>query len=229
MKEIPILFSSAMVQAILAGRKTMTRRIKGLNVLNEWPSSWVHDGSKMYVNDKGQLMFRFWNSNDDRRIEIPCPYGKPGDILWVRETIYQNGELGLNYVADNEQIDEEIIPVDHKPYRNYAFCNIPCIHMPKWAARIWLEVTDIKVERLQDITEEDAIKEGVEELPFGFNIIVNQQYLYTGGTAKESFSLLWKEINGAESWDANPWVWCISFNVLLTTGKPELLTQKTTS
>lgn len=161
-------------------------------------------------------------------MDILCPFGRPGDLLWVRETLYQNGELGLEYVADKECIDESIIPDDHKPYRNYAFCNIPSIHMPKWAARLWLQVTDVKVELLQDITEDDAISEGVEKM--GEFVFPYKHYASGAAScidAKTSFRTLWQAINGDESWVLNPWVWVISFKVLSITGKPNALTPKT--
>jgi hypothetical protein len=251
MKQIPILFSAAMVQAILAFLKTMTRRLKGLEVLNEWPSSWVHDGSKMHVNEKGQLMFNFWNSNDGRRIEISCPYGKPGDVLWVRENFRVNswvpddGEVTFRYEADGKisdyiYIDDDdrfnkyweqscsdladagyIIDEDEN-YKDYDYKALrlrPNIFMPKEAARIWLEVTDIRVERLQDITERDVLAEGAGQE-------VRQMWLFgldkngRDEVYRRSFQRLWKSINGAEYWNSNPWVWCVSFRVLSTNGKP---------
>lgn len=219
MKEIPLLFSTPMVQALLAGRKTQTRRIikhKLQPVRDEVISS------RRMVKPSGWPLM-----NIDEYTERFCPYGKPGDVLWVRETLYQNGELGLEYVADKECIDEAIIPNDHKPYRNYAFCNIPCIHMPKWAARIWLQVTDIRVERLQDITQEDAQAEGMTTAPHRCPGWKNSLHDFKDCFICP-FKVLWNQINGANGhqWDKNEWVWVISFKGLSTTGKPSLLTEK---
>ena len=119
---------------------------------------------------------------------------------------------------------------------------IPSIHMPKTAARIWLEITGVRVERAQDISEEDAVAEGVLSLPESFTEKHFPEYSDKlkewgesnggqfpttrpplGPSPAEKFKQLWCEIHGRESWDANPWVWCLEFKVLSTTGKPENL------
>lgn len=207
-KERPILFSTPMVQAILEGRKTMTRRAckdNGDNLIGyeyvtnnpTYPEMWNGKKSERYTG--WVAMF------NNLPVVMPrkCPYGNIGDILWVREMLYQNGELGLEYVADKEYIDENIIPEDHKPYRNYAHCNIPSIHMPKYLCRIFLEIIDIKVERVKNISEKDAILEG--SIPSGGNILG----LRDGAIGL--FKSLWQSINGEESWNQNPWVWAITF------------------
>lgn len=184
----PILFSTEMVKAIQEGRKTMTRRIiKGLpgNVNNIWfdRAEWIVE------NDKGQC----WDK------KLKCPYGKVGDVLWVRET------TTLESITDKAPF--------HTIYKadvgeNYPMGSsnwTPSIFMPKAACRIFLEITDIRVERLRDISEEDAKAEGV--------YVAECCHAYYHG-----FSLLWQKINGAESWDANPWVWAISFKRIT---KPE--------
>jgi hypothetical protein len=220
MKEHPILFSTEMVQAILAGRKTMTRRII------KWPS--VPDGHdydyepNIVVKPKDGNWwphFRHMGPND---IEGPvkCPYGQPGDILWVRETFMPLTQ-GYGYKAD------DMIRTGKNPKTGEYYVPRlrwkPTIHMPKLAARIWLEVTDIRVERLQDITEQDAIAEGIErvgdQVKGGF-----KDYMSFGPSpwmhATNSYFSLWQSINGIESLAENPWVWVISFKVLSTTGKP---------
>ena len=192
-KEHPILFSTDMVRAILAGTKTQTRRV-------------VKGGAAVKAGSR-------------------CPYGEVGDLLWVREMLYQEGELGLKYVAGNEWIDNDTIPENHNAYRNYAHCNIPSIHMPKWAARIWLQIEDFRIERLQDISEAGARAEGIEELGL-YSFPIYRDYLNTGidGYQYEpnSFRSLWTLINGRHSWDANPWVWVLTFNVISISGKPDL-------
>lgn len=215
-KEIPIPFSTQMVQAILASRKTQTRRVVK-------PQTAI-------LTDQMARMLGVQPPVDQNHPVIKCPYGKPGDLLWVRETwaqdfeeiqiaggdwsnSYLNATGGYLYKADGV----EFAPVDSKVFGKWK----PSIHMPKAAARILLQVTDVRVERLQDISEDDAKAEGVH-----FNGTFYQNYLAandwecTHRCAIKSFQSLWKSINGAESWDANPWVWVVSFKVLSTTGKP---------
>ena len=179
MKEIPILFSTPMVQAILEGRKTQTRRVVKGEALK-----WLEPD--MFTPE--------FVANPENSL---CPYGQPGDLLWVRETwINQDGDY--KFLADN---------LDWKGIMKFK----PSIYMPKEAARIWLKVVNVRVERLQEISEQDAIAEGVETLG-----------LYPGYSvsSRGKFEGLWNHINGAESWDANPWVWVVEFEVLSTTGRP---------
>jgi len=198
MRERPILFSSPMVRAILYGRKTQTRRVC-----------------------KGQ---RELSNVRDFQIDR-CPYGQPGDRLWVRETwaavhFSIDPETGI---ADDWHGSHDIPPGDGGGYwsKLYAADNHPTdkeergfswrpsIHMPRWASRITLEVTGVRVERLCDISESDASAEGVD---FG-----NTTDPLTGEIdrdACEAFEALWESINGAGSWDANPWVWVVEFRRL---------------
>lgn len=187
MKERPILFSGAMVRALLAGTKTQTRRIVKHGTPDDWNA---------------------------------CPYGSIGGRLWVRETWARDSEDGaLFYRADvgtgNEADDwQHNIDVGASGYRWR-----PSIHMPRAASRITLEITAVRVERLQDISEEDAIAEGVEAIPStGENcgpnrFSVNCGWLFLNSpTAAGAYAMLWEQINGAGSWDANPWVWVVEFN-----------------
>lgn len=201
-KEIPILFSTPMVQAILAGRKTMTRRI---------------------VKPKGAL-----SVEDVVNHAAKCPYGWIDDILWVRESWHpylrgygENGWIELiKFVADGYEMEMK----HSKDYSELGWHNRPSIHMPKDGARIWLLVVDISVERLHSITKEDAMDEGIEfEKLDGNGYKLYRNHLTDEinlGTAVESFQTLWKKINGEESWNKNPWVWVVSFKVISTTGKP---------
>lgn len=210
MKELPILFSTPMVKANLEGRKTMTRRIVKPS-LNEY----LHLNRDFIAEyENGQL--------------VKCPYGQPGDLLWVRETMgfNKNSETywpiadGYVKTADYEKI-------------------IPSIHVPKIHSRIWLKVINVRVERLHYINEEDIIKEGLQ-IPCNNgkpvfilgedNSAVN--FLPDGCLANNApaltkmqllfahFAELWCKINGRKSWDSNPWVWVIEYEVLSTTGKP---------
>lgn len=213
-KERPILFSTPMVKAILEGRKTVTRRVLDLTPDLFWIKQF---GYTVFTPD-GHISGRgMYNNQGPAEKFFKLKYGKPGDVLWVRETLYQEGELGIGYVAGREPIEESIIPEDHKPYRNYAFCNIPNIHMPRWACRLRLKIKSIRVERLHDITEEDAIREGIEKDSHGWykNYLGHDQWGNEFGcNALESFKELWQSINGKESWEANPWVWRIEFEKL---------------
>lgn len=211
MKEIPTLFSTPMVQATLAGMKTMTRRI-----------------IKTALDDRG---LRFTNRWEDwHGKEVNCRYGSGGDLLYVRETWFPaaiNGNKVLVGYHDKDpdhthEFTTEKIDFYWKQLDKARM--IPSIHMPKEAARIWLEVADIRVERLQDISEEDAKAEGVEMNRDGSWHDYLEPDRLCQDSAKASFQSLWMKINGPESWDANPWVWCVSYKVLSTTGKPELKT-----
>jgi hypothetical protein len=185
-KERPILFSTPMVKAILEGRKTVTRR-----VVKGRPLEWLQPCmfTPEFVADQG-------NNN--------CPYGQPGDILWVRETFSQVAEDRFIYKVDGDKH-----PLDW-PWK-------PSIHMPRAACRLRLEILSITVEKLQDISEEDAIREGIEPQPAFENIPQWKDYTNNGCTTGwpcVSFASLWQSINGKESWDANPFCWVINFRKL---------------
>jgi hypothetical protein len=212
MKERPILFSTAMVQAILAGRKTVTRRVVKVNIRQEC------EGNEPYcfsVFDKN------WNQYCDSD-EMPLTladitnfhkYGKPGDALWVRETWAKYvtsdcaGGVTTRYRYKADLKDE-------------CYQWKPSIHMPRAACRLRLKIVSIRVERLHDITEEDAVREGinpVRSFDSGAGISRRQLYEnylphgYTEVLPIDSFKSLWISINGHESWDQNPWVWRIEF------------------
>lgn len=241
MKSSPILFSAPMVRAILDGRKSMTRRIvKGV------------------VEEPGVYLVSAWEQG-----KMPkCPYGSASDRLWVRETFYIDHVdwLGrLPSIQPPETADAIYYAADGTCCQQIPECGCaevgkprwrPSIFMPRWASRITLEITDVKVERLQDISEDDAKSEGAiptyhelyrcprcgyldhddqdgtghwEQGTSQHSNDKNWSYwtLRCNGcgevsdmplaSAKEHFQHLWKAINGAGSWDANPWVWAISF------------------
>jgi len=198
MKERPILFSGEMVRAVLEGRKTQTRRLNGLARINENPDAYFFSGFD-YINDHIYAVFEKRGTNDIESLSVKCPFGIPGDQLWVKET---------HYFIDNDSV----------VYRADGECEVarwtPSIFMPRKASRINLEITDIRVERLKDITEEDARSEGVREsVPDGFDIdkpMRDQPF----PVYKHSFSKLWESINGLGSWYMNPWVWVIEFRRL---------------
>jgi hypothetical protein len=196
--EHPALFQTEMVQAISSDRKNQTRRsVKGMAL------EWLDDSefTPEFVGDPDNSF---------------CPYGPPGDVLWVKETWSKNSDGSIDFKTD--------FPFTH-PMGGWK----PSIHMAKADARFWLMVEDVRVERVQDITEDDAIGEGVERWtdtrlksqPIRYKVYTNSdpEALYTS-SAKDSFETLWISINGEESWDSNPWVWVIKFRILSKTGRP---------
>lgn len=217
MKERPILFSTPMVQAILEGRKTVTRRTTGLELINESPDDWT--GVFMDKENKWQAECEGWDGYHLK--EVKCPYGQVGDVLWVRESfqvfdtldriisLKDFKENGVRIYSFKQQEPERVAK-----YGGETEKWKPSIHMPKSIARIWLEITDIKVERLQDISEDDAEAEGIELVEHNCFKNYNEkdpfQFLED---PIGSFQSLWQSINGTENWNANPWVWVVSFKV----------------
>ncbi len=180
-RELPILFGTEMVRTILDGRKTVTRRlVKFLSRKNPNWTGYVKDGLMLY------------NGRNEPCIK-KAPY-QPGDILYVRES-YSELSFGYVYKADGENID----------HLGNVIKWHPSIHMPKEAARIWLKVTDVRVERLQDMWASDVSKEG---LLFNKPTTVDEMLL--------AFAKLWnstikKSDIDSYGWNANPWVWVIEF------------------
>ena len=240
MRELPILFNGPMVRAVLEGRKTQTRRL-----VQGWALDWLAPG--MFTPEYVALP-----SNG------ASPFGYAGDLLWVRETWADtNGESGpmVSYRAGGDRfLIDDSYPIDYSRYPGGVFsmwCGDlrrgapghrwrPSIHMSRWASRITLEVTGVRVERLQDISEADAAAEGVEPLDnranedrdasdfdrqFCGNCGGLRIYASLGANLGVSFDTdcrecdshakrfhwLWEGINGSESWGANPWVWVVEF------------------
>ena len=191
MKEKPILFSGKMVRAILDDRKTMTRR-----VVKPQPEQ---DTDCPYHIGTGI----------ERKARI-CPYGKPGDRLWVRETFAEglSNKEGIAYRATSKWYDFE----DGTPENFKEIKWKPSIFMPRWASRITLEITNVRVERLQDISEEDAKREGVES-NFDEGVVYYGPLNKGHADARIAFSWLWDSINAKRgySWESNPWVWVVEF------------------
>lgn len=219
MKYIPILFSTPMVQALLSNRKTMTRRvidhedlIKNPNKFRFVGDSRDHDIYRPAIKYDDRIWFdwEYKNSNAYSFIQR-CKY-KPGDVLWVRENVLIDEYFDVYYVADNSPVDCDFeAPIWHRERTGI----IPCIHMPKEACRFFLQVEEIKVQRLQDISEQDAIAEGIKSRVRAIHPY-EMVYQVSGNptlfiTAKQAFTWLWQSINSPESWKANPWVWVIKF------------------
>lgn len=198
----PILFSTEMVQAILTGRKTMTRRVLNpksteLNLINSGFST-------EYILSKGNETIRKYNISD---------------ILWVRET-WQN----VNGIENGEKI-KYAYKADGGGWGDYEIVKWkPSIFMPKEAARIFLRITDIRIEKLKDISKEDAIAEGIMQIDHEFLPKGWKDYFYYPEIPFEnpinSFASLWESINGDNSWSDNPYVWVICFEKI---NKPETL------
>lgn len=233
-RQLPILFSTEMIKSIIAGRKTKTRRIikESFNgcLTNGGPHPCPNDPVVVYPGEKfefnGEIIkcdFKevraFFHCSTLDSI-AKCRTGKPGDILWVRETFalpifFDGGEHDVYYKADDER------PLDIKHRGAWK----PSIHMRKLHARIWLQVKDISVQSLRDITESDAIAEGVEKIidygSTGYKLYTNPNATYSDVDAIWSFESLWESINGKESWQQNPWVWVTDFEVLSVNGRPD--------
>ena len=260
-KEHPILFSTPMVQAILEGRKTQTRRVIKAPILEEFAKKGIE------LSDIGHEIYNY---------EGYARYGQPGDLLWVRETVKlgawrKDGRMAFDYKASPEirktqwvefeddpvgekftklwvSATDELLKKGVKPDENGMYSWEPgksplkwkpSIHMFKAAARLWLEVEEIRVERVQNISDEDIIAEGVRIPVNGPKNVVfilgkennaisflpqididkgerwNQHQLLFAHWAE-----LWCKVNGRKSWNANPWVWVVSFKELSRTGKP---------
>lgn len=224
MKERPILFSGPMVRAILEGRKTQTRRVvKWAGNLNGKPYLNIRNRTKAVAP---AFLSDLQNIPEIR--DIVCPFGMPGDRLWVRESFYidhcdysEGGRLGSER-PDGVTDDQIYYPADAAQDRPHWCCQtIPecCCHevgrprvrsgrfMPRWASRITLEITNIRVERLQDISEDDAKAEGIE--------LITGEPMYADEpvqrySAKAQFRGLWDKINGKKHpWAENPWVWVV--------------------
>jgi hypothetical protein len=208
-KERPILFSTPMVQAILSNKKLQTRRVVKPQP-EAMPSNYpipVADFVKDLETLNAKGLRNFSSSGATKGLVIPdCPYGEIGDLLWVREKfLYDEGEGIYWYAASMDNADVNYL----------KGCWKPSIFLPKIASRIWLEITDIKIERLKDISEKDARNEGVETVADGYkNYMTKPKIISTlkcYDTAYYSFLSLWESINGYESSELNPWVWVITF------------------
>jgi hypothetical protein len=189
MKERPILFSGPMVRALLDGSKTQTRRIIKPQPDND-PKK--HHPIKPYCTSLGQWNWVLAATGHGCGDPFDCPYGQPGDRMWVREAVAEIS-CRLTYRADTD---------------DGAHCQVkrwtPSIHMPRIWSRILLEITGVRVERLQDISEADALAEGIPR-----DTGVGTQFCRA--EPRNGYQHLWESINGDSSWDANPWVWVIEF------------------
>ena len=196
-KERPILFSAPMVRAILNGRKTQTRRIVKLpKERGSWePSSTGGVGVTYSDGTPCPEMSCIWNTSTGT--SLICQHGLVGDRLWVRESFNRDGEKYI-YAAD----------LNDSGVQKWK----PSIHMPRLASRILLEVVNVRVERLQDISEDDAKAEGSDVRDYLGRILLDQSS--NQGCYKWGFRTAWESIKGQGSWDLNPFVWVVEFRTL---------------
>ena len=195
MKETGLIFKAPLVRAILEGRKTQTRRVA---------KPVKHpDLGNLYT--PGALAM---GREPQHVIDRACPMGQPGDRIYVRETFSRHPEWGqLAFRADGEEFEDADGWLWEPKW-------MPSIHMPKDLARIWLEITGVRLERIQDISEADALAEGARfELASIDSVRIGATASFLSG-----FRNIWESTGG--DWDANPWVWAIDFKVLSTTGRP---------
>lgn len=199
-KERPIIFSAEMVRAILEGRKTQTRRVIK-------PTINIRGTCNGIYYDKETRRW-YWQLLDKPNVTDiclgVCPYGEIGDRLWVRETWARVTDYDGNFILNNKR--KALYKADGESQITPNKWRSP-IHMPRWASRITLEITNIRVERIQDITEDDAKAEGLKESP--------DIELKDGSPCYTlPFQILWHQIHGIDnpkSWEANPFVWVIAF------------------
>jgi len=237
MKERPIIMGAESVRAILEERKTQTRRV--INPRKYNVGGWDMPVSKSDI-EAGYPVYQD-NNGDFHSVVERCPYGKVGDRLWVRESWGvgcrpdpNSGWVdGIEYKADEVYLDDRealhlrvIDDQDLYKYEKEGWSSP--IFMPRWASRITLEITDIRVDRVQDITEEDAIAEGTRKdldgwTDYSKKHVNNQDYPKFGGmcrkileTATESYRTLWDSLNTKRGypWEKNPWVWVVTFKVV---------------
>ena len=202
MKARPILFNTDMVKAILAGQKTQTRRAVNADMAANFDeprgTEDVLAGYPFVETEGGYVS----------ALKL-CPFGQPGDLLYVRETFAICDD---NSIHDGGAIYLASDPCGADRWK-------PSIHMPRWASRLTLEITDVRVERLQDISEEDARSEGIQSKP-GIAVIEGKQTpspvyfvggLHPEGSPSEAFRSLWSSIYS--NWHTNPWVWVVEYKV----------------
>jgi hypothetical protein len=206
-KETPLPFQPEMVQATLADRKDQTRRLKGLHEVNKEPDGWLVTptmAGDTWAFIKGGTILR-----------IKCPYGQVGDRLWVRETAWYPPPITDRMLRDGADTWPKVFySADGRNFddlKEWGWKQKPSIFMPRWASRITLEITDVRVQRVQEISNNDAWAEGTDgvltqRIP---NCVEEVDYI-------EPYHQLWNSINAKRGygWDKNPWVWAISYKKL---------------
>lgn len=236
-KELLLPLKNEMVRASMREiePKTQTRRTKGLDKINMRPDDWALEGLEPEVDkagnyiENGRMVAEFYNATSQISLSIRCPFGAPGFHLWVREEwktgdwlddakpsqlLLRHPNPPIKYLSDGRETGNFSDRTVLGRYR-------PPMFMPRWASRLTLEITDIRVERLNDICEEDAEAEGIErnvgnepwQPEDGWLKYPYERYMedFPAFTPRESFQTLWESISGEGSWALNPWVWAITF------------------
>lgn len=210
-KERPILFSGPMVRAILEGRKTVTRR-----AVKPQPEVREVDMIGPMLTFKNKRGGHWLYPNAKAQIIADCAYGQPGDRLWVRESLGYDCEYGHYFAAGGKHgetvylcslFDDEDAQTGPSYDGLLPERSVPSIHLHRRYSRILLEITDVRVERLQDISEEQALAEGIAKHPGGGYHIEDRKHYWASPI--DSFAGLWSSVGG--DWDANPWVWVVEF------------------
>ena len=216
MKERPILFSAPMVRALLEGRKTQTRRVvkSPSNIVDDQVHKVVSaphyehgmPGQFVALNAIGGIASKAFSP-----LSFSCPYGVPGDRLWVRETIWHHARNGRG--LPDHDCGGWCYAANGSPESGWK--RISSIHMPRWASRLTLEITNIRVERVQEISEEDARAEGVLGESVECDVAADPPGQIAFVTRyRQPYMRLWDSINGVGSWVSDPWVWAITFKAV---------------
>ena len=187
-REYGMLFKPEMIRAIIPGLKDMTRRLKGLKFINNQPRSWDIVSNKCF--DK---QFVFYNQEEGIYYKVKPPHGNVGDLIYIKET-WSYLDLIHEYPGYIYRVDDNL-NVWEREHRDYIKIKWKSpLFMPKNAARLWLQIIAVKLEKVQNITDADAIREGVN--------------------SRDEFEKLWKKINGLKSWNDNWWVWVYTFKIV---------------
>lgn len=218
--EHPILFQTEMVQAILANRKSQTRRDRNLDHVNDGEYLKTITRIEMGYSATGEYGLLIYRNGDQyNHTFIKSPFGKPGDLLYAKETW---ATIGANSVCFKAGMKAGLFTDRMRSAYKSS------LHLRKADSRIWMMIEDIRVERLQDISEEDAIAEGIEEIStkYGYDFDIYKDYMGfmpDGYQApRYSFKSLIISIYGEKFWNANPYIWVIRYRVLSKTGRPSM-------
>lgn len=235
-KEHPTLFNGAMVRAILDGRKVQTRRLVTYQNTNvnghgfvskatfaRYPldKAWINHGPSPAGNPGPFLKCDSTHPDDDGAMARLYPQWQVGDALWVRENVFAAppnfGDADTNNTTDDKgqrRLVGYVASMDAEAQqcaRDFGVKMTPSIHMPRWAARLILPVVDVRPQRLHEISEEDALAEGIEQFHDLFSGVPRKSGTQVFDTARAAFADLWAAVYGRASWDANPWVWAVTF------------------
>ena len=228
MNERPILFSAPMVRSILAGTKTQTRRVAPVESIDirdigdgaiSWAAKFSEPVRSRVSGGRATGTYSGGRFTREQAVSIIaadfCPYGQPGDRLWVRETwgLFKKTPDGHVHACIRGDRRADGFKPHYRATDTWempAGAWRPSIHMPRWACRLELEITSVRVERLQEISEADALAEGIVQLKDGgYGLPAGEHY--HSADPRQSYLSLWEAINGLGSVEANPWVWCVEF------------------